>query len=123
MLITRILSDSCIAARCWTAPLTPKAVRELLEQLKVLRVSEAKATAHDDVGLLRPEATFLRELVELEELCIEVLRRKLYLFVDDLAAAVRIVRGRHEHVPPDGGHLRPVLLAQDVGQALPPEAR
>src|SRR5205807_2370130 len=62
-------------------------------------------------------------LIELEELCIEVLRRQLHPFVDDLAAAVRIVRRRHEHVPPDGGHLRPVLLAQDVGQALPPEAR
>src|SRR3989475_8020630 len=101
----------------------PKAIREVLEQLEVLRVSEAVATAHDDVGLLRSEAAFLREFVELEELCIEVLRQQLHPFVDDLAAAVRIVRRRHEHVPPDGGHLRPVLLAQDVGQALPPEAR
>src|SRR5438132_12260862 len=101
----------------------PKAVREVLEQLKVLRVSEAVAAAHYDGGLLRPEAAFLRELVELEELCIEVLRRQVHPFVDDLAAAVRIVRRRHEHVPPDGSHLRPVLLAEDVGQALPPEAR
>src|SRR5207253_1720432 len=100
-----------------------KAVREILEQLEVLRVSEAVAAAHDDVRLLRSQAAFLGELIELEELCIEVLRRQLHPFVDDLAAAVRIVRRRHEHVPPDRGHLRPVLLAQDVGQALPPEAR
>src|SRR5947208_5708760 len=101
----------------------PKAVREVLEQLEVLRVSEAVAAAHDDVRLLRSQAAFLGELIELEELCIEVLRRQLHPFVDDLAAAVRIVRRRHEHVPPDRGHLRPVLLAQDVGQALPSEAR
>src|SRR5437016_9783141 len=100
-----------------------KAVREVLEQLKVLRVSEAVAAAHDDVSLLRPEAAFLRELVELEELCIEVLRGQLHPFVDDLTAAVRIVRRRHEHVPPDGSHLPPMLLAQAVGQALPPDAR
>src|SRR3989442_15363803 len=58
----------------------PKAVREVLEQLEVLRVSEAEATAHDDVGLLRSQTSFLRELVKLEELGIEVLLRKLHLF-------------------------------------------
>src|SRR5213076_1065121 len=44
-----------------------KAVREILEQLEVLRVSEAVAAAHDDVRLLRSQASFLGELIELEE--------------------------------------------------------
>src|SRR5437762_1486093 len=96
-------------------------IRELLQQGEVLRVGETVSSAHDDVGLLGPQAPFLRELLELQERCVDILRFQLDRLPDDLTATIRIVRRRDEHVPPDGGHLWPVLLAQDVGQAFPAE--
>src|SRR5256886_1819458 len=98
-------------------------IRELLQHREVLRVGEPVSSAHDDVGLLRPQASFLRELLEFQERRVGVLRAQLDHLADDLAAVLRVVRWRNEHVPPDGGHLRPVLLAQAVGEAFPAETR
>src|SRR5213594_2292198 len=98
-------------------------VRELLEHREVLRVPEAVATAHDDVGFLRSKAALFRELLKLLERRVDVRGPELDRLPDDFARPLRIVRWRDEDVPPYRSHLRTVLLAQDVGEALPAEAR
>src|SRR5206468_913319 len=98
-------------------------VRELLEHREVLRVPEAVATAHHDVGFLGTEAPLLREFLKVHEGRVDVRGPELHGLWDDLAGPLRVVRGRDKDVPPHRSHLRTVLLAEDVGQALPAEAR
>src|SRR6266566_3213016 len=63
------------------------------------------------------------DLRELEERHVRVLLRELGRLADDLAATGWIVLRGDEHVPTHGRHLRPVLLAQDVRERFPAEAR
>ena len=73
--------------------------------------------------MFRLEATLLREFLELDQRGIDVRGRERHGLADDLARSGGIVRRRDEDVPPHGGHLRAVLLAKDVREALPAEAR
>ena len=98
-------------------------VRELLEHREDLRISEAVSAAHDDVRLVRPHPALPDELLELEELRVEVRLTEFHDLVHNLPLADRIVMGREEHVPPGARHLGAVLLAQDVREGLPAEAR
>src|SRR5207237_9063236 len=70
---------------------------------------------------IAPQSPWHPEPRALQQRRPDILRFQLDRLPDDLTATIRIVRRRDEHVPPDGGHLWPVLLAQDVGQAFPAE--
>src|SRR5438552_11354478 len=96
-------------------------VRQVLEHPKGLRDPEAVAAAHDDRGFLRTEAALFCELLQIDERRVDIRWTELDLLRDDLARPARVVRGRDEDVSAHRCHLRPMLLAQDVRQALPAE--
>src|SRR5439155_22845761 len=89
---------------------------------KSLRVHEVVAAAYADRGFLGTEAALFCELLELDERRVDIRWTELDLRRDDLAGPRPAVRGRDEDVSAHACHPRPMLLAQDVRQALPAEA-
>src|SRR2546427_825665 len=100
---------------------TAQQIGEFLEHREGFRVPEAVAAAHDHVGLFRTESALPGEFLKVRESRVDVRWPELDGLVDDLARPGRIVRRGDEHIPAYRGHLGPMLLAEDVGQALPAE--